>query len=93
MMSSLKKRIKMTICQHTMHAEVLNRYLKYLPMLKDSAVAVAFMEKGSKPLNEATLVGMIVARNQYNWTLETIPKSPRTVLLDLESFEKIYQEV
>jgi hypothetical protein len=62
MMSSLKKPIKMTIHQqHTMHMEVLNGYLMYLPTLKNSAMAMASTEKGNKPFNEAMLVGMIMA--------------------------------
>ncbi len=61
MMSGFKKPIKMTIRQHTMHMEVLNGYLMYLPMLKDSAMAVASTEKGNKPFNKAALAGMIIA--------------------------------
>jgi hypothetical protein len=46
MMSSLKKPIRMTICQHTMRMEVLNGYLTYLPTLKDGAMAVASTDHG-----------------------------------------------
>ncbi len=95
-MSSLKKPIKMTIHQHTMHMEVLNEYLTYLPTLKDRAIVVAFTEKGNKPFNKALLVGMIMATypiawsNQYNLTHKTIPECPRTMLLDLENIEKVF---
>jgi hypothetical protein len=96
MMSSTKNPIKMTIHQHTMHMEVLNGYIMYLPTLKDSVMAVAFAEKGNKPFNKATLVGMIMAtcpiawRNQFNLTHKTIPKSPRTMLPDLKNIKKVF---
>jgi hypothetical protein len=42
--------------------EVLNGYISYLPMLKDSMMAGASTaEKGNIPFNKATLVGMIMA--------------------------------
>ena len=71
-----------------MGMEVLNGYLMYLSMLKDSTMVVASMEKGNKPLNKAMLPGMIMAtfliawRNQYNLTHKTIPKSPQTMFPD-----------
>jgi hypothetical protein len=60
-MSSLKKPIKMTIHQHTMRMKVLNGYLIHLFTMKDSAMVVASTEKGNKPFNKATLMGMIMA--------------------------------
>ncbi len=87
-MSSLKKPVKMTIHQLTMRMEVLIGLFTYLPMLKDSAMAVASIEKCNKPFNKAMFVGMSVVtcliawRDQYNLTHNTLPKSPRTMLLD-----------
>ncbi len=82
-MYSLKNPIKMTIRQHTMHMEVLNGYPMYLPMLKDSAMAVASTKKGNKPFSKAKHVGMIMAtcpiawRSQYNLTHKIVPSLPR----------------
>ncbi len=81
MMSSLKKPVKMTTRQHTMHMEVLIGHLTYLLLLKDSAMVmvVASTEKGNKPFNEATLAGMIKVtcpiawRIQYNLTHRPFP--------------------
>ncbi len=98
MMSNLKKPIKMTICQHTMHMEVLNGCLTYLPTLKDSAMVVASMEKGNKPYNKAMLARMVMAtcpivwRNQYYLTHNTILKSTKTMLPDLENIKKVFIE-
>ena len=96
-MSSLKKSFKMTVHQHTMHMEVLNGYILYLPMLKDSVmVEASTAEKGNIPFNKATLMGMIMAtcpivwRNQNNLTHKTVPESPRTMLLALENIERFF---
>ncbi len=56
---------------------------------------VASTEKGNKPFNKATLVGMIMVmclivwRNQYNLTHKTVPESPRTMLPDLGNIKKV----
>jgi hypothetical protein len=56
------------------------------------------MEKGYNPFNEATLVGMIMATcpigwgNQYNLTHKTVPKSPMTMLPDLEDINEVFVE-
>jgi hypothetical protein len=96
MMSSLKKPIKkMTIHQHTMRMEILNGYLMYLPTLKDSPMALASTEKNNKPFSKAALARMIMVTcsiawsNQYNLTHKTVPKSPRTILPNLENIKKI----
>jgi hypothetical protein len=54
MMSSLKQPMKMTIHRYMMCMEALNGYLMYLPMLKDSTMAMASTEKGNKPFTKAT---------------------------------------
>jgi hypothetical protein len=89
----------MTIHQHTMHImEFLNGYLTYLPTLMDGVMEVASTEMGYKPFNEAMLTGMIMGtcliawRSQYNLTHKTVPKFPRTMLLDLENTKKIFVE-
>ena len=49
MMSSLKKPCKMTVRQHLSRMEVLNAYIRIMPMLKNNASAVASTEKGNIP--------------------------------------------
>jgi hypothetical protein len=74
---------------------LLNDYLAYLPMVKDSSIAVANTKKGNIPFNEADLAGIVLKAvptlwvNQYNLTHSTLPKSPRLLLPDLENIERV----
>jgi hypothetical protein len=74
---------------------LLNDYLAYLPMVKDSSMAVANTKKGNIPFDEADLAGIVLKAvptswvNQYNLTHLTLPKSPRLLLPDLENIERV----
>ncbi len=62
--------------------EVLNGYLRYLPMVKNSPKAVATTKKGNVQFKEADLVLIMLAalpltwQNQYNLMHSTVPESP-----------------
>ena len=66
--------------------EVLNGYLRHLPMLKDSPKAVATTQKGNVPFEEADLMSIMLAalpltwQNQYNLMHSTIPESPLSLI-------------
>ncbi len=74
---------------------LLNDYLAYLPMVKDSSMAVANTKKGNIPFDEADLTGIVRKAvptswvNQYNLTHSTLPKSPRLLVPDLENIERV----
>ena len=74
---------------------LLNNYPAYLPMVKDSSMAVEGTKKGNVPLGEADLAGIVLKAvptswvNQYNLTHSTLPKSPRLLLPDLENIERV----
>jgi hypothetical protein len=94
----IRKPQRATVHQFVSRVEVLNGYLKHLPTLKDSPKAVATTKKGNVPFKEADLASIILAalpltwQNQYNLTHSTVPKSPRTLLADLENIERIVLE-
>ncbi len=77
---------------------LLNDYLAYLPTVKNSSMAVADTKKGNIPFDEADLAGIMLKAvptlwvNQYNLTHSTLPKSPRLLLPDLESIERVMNE-
>jgi hypothetical protein len=70
--------------------------LGILPTIKNSPLAVAFMEMGNVPFTKATHASIILShlpvawRNQYNLTHSTVPESPRAMLMDLENIEKLF---
>jgi hypothetical protein len=78
--------------------EVLNDYVKHLPMLKDSSKAVPTTKKGNIPFSEADLAAIVLSsvpmswQNQYNLNHSTVPKSIRTLLPDLEAIERVMVE-
>jgi hypothetical protein len=78
--------------------EVLNDYIRHLPMLKDSSKAVPTTKKGNIPFGEADLAAIVLSsvpmlwQNQYNLNHSTVPKSTRTLLLDLEAIERVMVE-
>jgi hypothetical protein len=98
MMGSLRKPFQMTIQNHMSGCKTLNGYIALLPMLRDSAPAVASTKKGNIPFNDATSAGIILAtcptewQNQYKMNHRTIPESPRAMPQDLENIEKVYVE-
>jgi hypothetical protein len=77
---------------------VLNGYLRYLPMLKNSPKAVATTKKGNVSFKEADLTSIMLAalpltwQNQYNLTHSKVPESPRALLVDLKNIERIMLE-
>jgi hypothetical protein len=77
---------------------VLNDYVKHLPTLKDSSKAVPTTKKGNIPFGEADLAAIVLLsvpmlwQNQYNLNHSTVPKSMRTLLLDLEAIEQVMVE-
>ncbi len=78
--------------------EVLNGYLRHLPMLKNSPKAVTTTKKGNIPFAEANLVSIILLsvpiawQNQYSLTHSMVQEAPRTLLPDLENIERIMLE-
>ncbi len=95
-MCSVKKPIRWTIQMHISCMEVLNKYLRILPTIKNSPLAVASTEMGNVPFTEATHVSIILShlpvvwRNQYNLTHKTVPESPCAMLQDLKNIEKLF---
>ncbi len=84
-----------SVHQYVSHMEVLNGYLKQLPILKNSPKAVVTTKKGNIPFGESDLVVILLAsvpimwQNQYNLMHSPVPEVPRTLLLDLENIEHI----
>ena len=74
---------------------LLNNYLAYLPMVKDSSMAIEDRKKDNAPFGEADLAGIVLKAvptswvNQYNLTHSTLLKSPRLLLLDLENIKRV----
>ncbi len=79
--------------QHISQMGVLNDYIRYLPMLKDSPKAVPTTKKGNIPFGEADLAAIVLAsvpmswKNQYNLNHSTVPELTCTLLPDLEAIE------
>ena len=90
--------MKVTIKAHVTRMEILNRYIGMLPTIKNSSLAVTSTERGNIPFTKAThasiiLLGLPLAwRNQYDLTHQTVPESPRAMLQDLETIEKVIAE-
>jgi hypothetical protein len=77
---------------------VLNDYVKHLPTLKDSSKAVPMTKKGNIPFGKADLAAIVLSsvlmswQNQYNLNHSMVPKSTRTLLLDLEAIKQVMVE-
>ncbi len=95
MQQHMRKPQRVTVRAFVTRMGLLNDYLAYLPMVKDSSMAVADLKKGNIPFNEADLAGIVLKAvptlwvNQYNLTHSTLPKSPRLLLPDLENIERM----
>jgi len=91
----IKKPVKVTIKGHVTRMEILNKYIGMLPTIKNSSLAVASTERGNNPFSEATHVSIILLqlpvawRNPYDLTHQRVPESPRAMLQDLETIEKV----
>jgi hypothetical protein len=98
MMGSLKKPHCMTIKKHVSRCETMNGYIRILPMLQDSSLAVASTEKGCVPFNDTTLASIVLAtchidwRNLYELNHKTVLELTRSMLHDLETIEKVFVE-
>jgi hypothetical protein len=90
---AVRKPQRATVRQHILHMEVLNDYVKHLPIMKDSSKAVPTTKKGNIPFDKADLATIVLLsvpmswQNQYNFNHSTVPKSTRTLLPDLEAIE------
>ncbi len=77
---------------------VLNDYVRYLPMLKDSPKAVPTTKKGNILFGEADLAAIVLVsdpmlwQNQYNLNHSMVPKSNCTLLLYLEVIQCLMVE-
>ncbi len=93
-----RKPQRATVQQHILQMGVLNDYVRYLPMLKDSPKAVPTTKKGNIPFGKADLAAIVLAsvtmlwRNQYNLNHSTVPKLTCTLLPDLEAIERVMVE-
>ncbi len=98
MMCSIKKPVRSTVRQQVSRMETLTKYLRMLPTIKNSPMAVASTKLGNIPFTKATHVSIILShllvawRNQYNLTHKIVPESLRAMLLDLENIEKMQVE-
>jgi hypothetical protein len=95
MQQHVRKPQRVTVRAFVTRMGLLNDYLAYLPMVKDSSMAVADTKKGNIPFDEADLARIELKAvptlwvNQYNLTHSTLPKSPRLLLSDLENIERV----
>jgi hypothetical protein len=87
-----------TVWQHILQMGVLNDYVKHLSTLKNSSKAVPTTKKGNIPFGEADLAARVLSsvpmlwQNQYNLNHSMVPKSTRTLLLDLEAIKRVMVE-
>jgi hypothetical protein len=95
---AVRKPQRATVQQHISRMGVLNDYVKHLPALKDSSMAVPTTMKGNIPFGEADLATIVLLsvpmswQNQYNLNNSTVPESMRTLLPDLEAIKQVMDE-
>jgi hypothetical protein len=81
---------------HISCMEVLNKYLKILPTIKNSPLAVASTEMGNVPFTKATHSSIILShlpvvwRNQYNLMHKTVLELLCAMLQDLKNIKKLF---
>jgi hypothetical protein len=98
MQQTIKKPQRVTVRQFVLCMGILNDYLAYLPMVFDSAMAIAGTKKMNVPFDEANLAGIVLNLvpsswvSQYNMMHSTLPKNPRALLNDLEAIERVMDE-
>jgi hypothetical protein len=98
MQQHVRKPQRVTVQALVTRMGLLNDYLAYLPMVKDSSMAIEDMKKANVPFDEADQAGIVLKAiptswvNQYNLTHLTLPKSLRLMLLDLENIERVMNE-
>jgi hypothetical protein len=95
MQQHVRKPQCVTVQAFVMRMGLLNHYLAYLPLVKDSSMAIEDTKKGNVPFDEADLAGIVLKAvpvswvNQYNLTHSTLPKSSRMLLPDLENIKRM----
>jgi hypothetical protein len=86
----VRKPQRATVRQHISQMGVLNNYIRYLPMLKDSPKAVPTTKND---LATIVLVSVLMLwQNQYNLNHSTVPESTCMLLQDLEAIEQVMVE-
>ncbi len=94
----VRKPQRATVQQHILRMGVLNDYVRHLSTLKDSSKAVPTTKKGNIPFGKADLAAIVLSsvpmlwQNQYILNHLMVPKSTRTLLLDLEAIEQVMEE-
>jgi hypothetical protein len=84
--------------QHILQMGVLNDYVRYLPMLKDSLKAVPTTKKGNIPFGKADLAAFVPAsvpmtwQNWYNLYHSAVLESMCELLPDLKAIERVMVE-
>jgi hypothetical protein len=95
---AVRKPQRATVRQNIMQMGVLNDYVRYLPMLKDSPKAVPMTKKGSILFGKADLAAIMLAsvpmtwQNQYNLNHSTVLETMCAFLLDLDAIECVMVE-
>jgi hypothetical protein len=98
MQQTIRKPQRVTVRQFVSRMGVLNDYLAYLPTVFDSLMAVAGTKKMNVPFDKADLAGIVLNLvpsfwvNQYNMMHSMLPKSPRSLLNNLEAIEQVMDE-
>ncbi len=98
LMCSAKKPVRWTIRMHISRMKVLSKYLRILPTIKNSPLAVNTTEMGNIPFTEATHASIILSHlpvawgNQYNLMHKTVTESPCAMLQDLKNIKKLFVE-
>ncbi len=95
---AVSKSQRATVQQQILQMGMLNDFVRYLPMLKDSPKAVPTTKKGNIPSGEADLAAIELAsvpmswQNQYNLNHSTVLELTHTLLPNLEGIERIMVE-
>jgi hypothetical protein len=87
-----------TVQQHILQMGVLNDYVRYLSLLKDSPKAVPTKKKGNIFFGKVDLAAIVLVsvpmlwQSQYNLNHSMVPKSTCLLLLDLEAIKQVMVE-
>jgi hypothetical protein len=74
---AVRKPQRATVQQHILRMGVLNDYVKYLPMLKDSSKTVPTTKKGNIPFGKADLAAIVLLSVPMLWQTSTISTTQR----------------
>ncbi len=95
---AVRKPQRPTVRQHILQMGVLNDYIRHLPTLKDSSMAVPTTKKGNIFFGKADLAAIVLSsvpmlwQDQYNLNHLTVPKVTRTLLPDLKAIKQVMEE-